>query len=368
MTTILLAAAVSGVTSAVLAVLLVIAERYLANYGTCKIDINHGSKELSVAGGRPLLATLMAEEIFIPSACGGRGTCSYCKVKVTEGGGQVVPTELNLLTEDEVADSIRISCQLKVRNDLAIEIPESLFLVKQFTGVVERIRDMTNDIKELRIRLAEPETLDFTPGQYVQLECPAYGDSPEPVYRAYSISSPPSDTGHVELIIRLAPGGICTTWVFTMLKEGDTVRFNGPYGEFRLSDDPSREMVWIAGGSGMAPFWSLARHMREQGIDRKCTYFFGAVRQDGLFLVDEFRELEKAMPGFRFVPALSSPAEGDGWSGESGLITEVVDRRVADGADMEGYLCGSGGMIDASIKVLTANGIPEERIYYDKFT
>jgi len=368
MTIVLLAALVSGATSGILAVLLVIAERYLANYGTCAIDINQGAKRLEVQGGRPLLATLMAERIFIPSACGGRGTCAYCKVKVTRGGGQLIPTEENLLTPEEIADSVRISCQLKVRTDMAIEIPEHLFLVKQFTGVVERMQDLTGDIKLVRIRLKEPETIAFTPGQYIQLECPAYGGSPEPIYRAYSIASPPSDDHHIELIIRLAPGGICTTWVFTMLKEGDAVRLNGPYGEFRLSDDPDREMIWIAGGSGMAPFWSIVRHMREQGIERRCRYFFGAVRRRDLFLVDELRQLEKDLPGFRFIPALSGPEEGDHWEGETGLITEMVDRHLDDGANEEGYLCGSAGMIDASVKVLNGKGIPEERIYYDKFT
>jgi len=368
MGTILLATLVTAATAGVLAALLVLAERTLANYGPCTIDINQGARTLEVQGGKPLLATLMEQQIFIPSACGGRGTCAYCKVKVTAGGGPLIPTELTLLDDEEQKSDVRVSCQLKVRNDLAIEIPDELFRVRQFTGVVERIRDLTHDIKELRIRLVEPDTIDFTPGQYVQLEAPAYGPNPEPVYRAYSIASPPSDRSHVELIIRLAPGGICTTWVFTILKEGDEVRLNGPYGEFRLSDDPAREMVWIAGGSGMAPFWSIVRHMREQGIDRPCTYFFGAVARRDLFLIDELEQLASELPRFRFVPALSGATEGDGWTGEKGLITEVVDRHLADGADAEGYLCGSGGMIDAAVKVLAAKGIPEERIHYDKFT
>ena len=367
MNTVLLATLVTAAISAVLAALLVLAERYLANYGTCTIDINQGAKRLDVEGGKPLLATLTDQQIFIPSACGGRGTCAYCKLKVLDGGGPVGPTELTLLSDDEQKANVRISCQLKVRNDLAIEIPDELFKVRQFTGTVERIRDLTHDIKELRIRLVEPDTIDFTPGQYIQLEAPAYGDNPEPVYRAYSISSPPSDAHHVEMIIRLVPGGICTTWVFTLLKEGDTVRLNGPYGEFRLSDDPSKPMVWIAGGSGMAPFWSIVRHMREHHIERPCTYFFGAVAPRDLFLVDELKQLESELPGFRFVPALSG-AEADGWTGEKGLITEVVARHLTDGSNAEGYLCGSGGMIDASVKVLAAKGIPEARIYYDKFT
>jgi len=363
---VLISTAVVAATCLVSAVVLLIAERYLANYGPCTIDINQGSKKLEVQGGKPLLATLMQQQIFIPSACGGRGTCAYCKVTITAGAPPIAPTELTLLTEEEQKKNVRISCQVKVRNDLAIRIPEHLFLVKQFTGVVERTRDLTHDIKELRIRLVEPNAIEFTPGQYVQLEAPAYGDNPEPVYRAYSISSPPSDRGHIELIIRRVPNGICTTWVFTRLKEGDEVRLNGPYGEFRLTESGA-EMVWIAGGSGMAPFWSMARHMREHNIQRPCTYFFGAVAQRDLFLIDEFRDLEKALPSFRFVPALSG-AENDGWTGEKGLITQVVERRVNDGSGKEGYLCGSSGMIDASVKVLKAKGIPESRIFYDKFT
>ncbi len=363
---VLISTAVVAATCLVSAVILLIAERYLANYGPCTIDINQGAKKLEVQGGKPLLATLMQQQIFIPSACGGRGTCGYCKVKITDGAPPIAPTELTLLTPEEVKAQVRISCQVKVRNDLAIEIPEALFRVKQFTGAVERIRNLTHDIRELRIRLAEPAAIEFTPGQYVQLEAPAYGDNPEPVYRAYSIASPPSDTGHVELIVRLVPNGICTTWVFTKLKEGDEVRLNGPYGEFRLAEGDA-EMVWIAGGSGMAPFWSMARHMREHGVQRKCTYFFGAVKERDLFFLDEFRELERAMPGLRFVPALSG-AEGDGWAGEKGLITQVVERHVSDGSGKEGYLCGSSGMIDASVKVLRAKGIPEGRIFYDKFT
>jgi Na+-transporting NADH:ubiquinone oxidoreductase subunit F len=348
------------------ALVLLVAERYLANYGPCAIDINRGSKRLEVQGGKSLLASLMAHGIFIPSACGGRGTCAYCKVTVHEGGGPVLPTEEPLLSPEERAAHVRLSCQVKVRNDLAVEMPEQLFRVKQFRGVVERIRDLTSDIKELRIRLVEPNTIEFTPGQYIQLECPPYAKNPEAVYRAYSLSSPPSDPEHIELIIRLAPGGICTPWVFTLLKEGDPVAFNGPYGEFHLSDT-DREMIWIAGGSGMAPFWCLARHLREHAIARPVTFFFGAVNQDGLFLVEEFRDLERALPSFRFVPALSRAPEGDGWTGERGLITEVVARHVPDGSALEGYLCGSAGMIDASIKILTAKGIPLERIFYDKF-
>lgn len=364
--TLLLATAAASGLMVVLSALILLAERVLVNYGTCMIDINSGDRSLEVAGGEPLLSTLMREGIFIPSACGGRGTCAYCKLKVLEGGGAVTPTEEPLLTADEIADNIRISCQVKVRNNLAVLVPEGLFLVKQYRGRVERITDLTHDIKQVRIGLVEPETIQFTPGQYIQLQAPAYGSNPEPVYRAYSMSSRPSDNKAVETIIRLVPGGICTTWVFTKLAEGDEVIFSGPYGDFRLSET-DREMIWIAGGSGMAPFWSILRHMRENGIRRKCTYFFGAAHRADLFFLDELRQLEAVLDWFTFIPALSAADQRDDGACQRGLITDVVDRHFADGSQAEAYLCGSPGMIDAAVKVLRAKGISEQHTYYDKF-
>jgi len=361
----LAAAAASGLT-AVLAALLLLAERYLANYGEVTLDINQGARTLEVPGGETLLATLMGQGIFIPSACGGKGTCAYCKVKVLDGAGPMSPTEEPLLSDAEVADNVRISCQCKVRNDMVIEVPEELFRVRAYRGRVERLRDLTHDIKELRIGLIEPERIEFTPGQYIQLQAPPYGKQRESVFRAYSMSNPPADDRAVETIIRLVPGGICTTWVFTVLAEGDEVDFTGPYGDFRLSDS-DREMVWIAGGSGMAPFWSIIRYMRAQNLRRPCTYFFGAVQKRDLFLTDELNQFAQEHDWFTFVPALSAPAEDDDWDGETGLITEVVDRHVQDAADKEIYLCGSPGMIDAAIAVIKPKGVTDDRIFYDKF-
>jgi Na+-transporting NADH:ubiquinone oxidoreductase subunit F len=352
--------------SLVLAVFLLVAERRLANYGVCSIDINEGEEVVEVQGGSSLLDSLMQNNIFIPSACGGKGTCAYCKVRILEGGGPVAPTEEPLLSPEEIKDDMRISCQCKVRSDMRIEIPSEILSVKEYAGVVESMVDMTHDIKQLRIGLKEPPAIQFVPGQYIQLRAPAYGDNPEPVYRAYSLSSPPSDQKAIELLIRYVPEGICTTWVFEHLEEGSEVVFNGPYGDFRLSST-DREMIWIAGGSGMAPFWSLIRHMIEKGINRRTTYFFGAATEKDLFLVDELRRIQEEHDWFEFVPALSQPAEDTGWQGESGLITEVVDRHVGDGSDKEAYLCGSPGMINASITVLTDHGFTEERIFFDKF-
>jgi Na+-transporting NADH:ubiquinone oxidoreductase subunit F len=357
--------AISGIAGG-LAALLVLAERYIADYGECTITVND-EKKLTVQGGTSLLEALSSKKIFIPSACGGRGTCAYCKLKILDGGGPMGPTESPLLEPDEKSNDTRISCQVKVREDLRIEIPEELFAVKEFRGRVARIRDLTHDIKELRIELLEPKTIDFVAGQYVQLVCPPYPGSSEQVSRAYSMSNPPSDNRAVEMIIRLVPDGICTTWVFNHLKEGEEVTLTGPYGKFRLTDNDA-DMVWVAGGSGMAPFWSIARDMAEHGNQRTVSYFFGALTQKDLFLVDELHEIEEKLPKFRFIPALSQPEEGTEWSGETGLITTVAEKHLPDDCPAEAYLCGSGGMIRAACKTLESKGIPPERTYYDEFT
>ena len=364
--TVILAGAVAGALTTVLAAMLLLAERYLVNYGQCRISVNEGARSLEVKGGGTLLESINQEGIFIPSACGGRGTCAYCKVKITSGGGPVTPTEQPLLSEQEIATDIRISCQCKVRNDMAIEIPQELLAVREYRGRVEIIRSLTHDIKELRIRLIEPELMEFIPGQYIQLLAPKYPGNPEPAYRAYSISSVPDTQDCIELIIRLVPGGICTTWVFEHLTQDQEVTFTGPYGDFRLSDSGG-EMIWIAGGTGMAPFWSIVRHMKAHNISRPCRYFFGAVSKDDLFLVDELTKLQQELDWFEFFPALSGEIDADGWSGERGLITEVVDRHVGDVSALEAYLCGSPGMIDAAAAVLRKKGLDEERFFYDKF-
>jgi Na+-transporting NADH:ubiquinone oxidoreductase subunit F len=348
-----------------LAALLALAERYILNYGEVAIDINDGAKRLTAPGGGTLLAALADHDIFLPSACGGRGTCAYCKVRVLEGGGTPGPVEAPYLTEDEVREQVRLSCQVKLRNDVRIAIPEALFSIRRFRGHVAHKRPLTGDIVELRIALDEPGEIEFVAGQYIQLESQAYGGR-EPVMRAYSISSPPSAKKTLETVIRLVPDGICTTWVFEVLKEGDAVSLSGPYGEFRLSDS-ERPCLFIAGGSGMAPIWSLLRDMREKGDRRPVTYFFGALTQADLFYVDELRALEKDMEEFRFVPALSNEPDDSDWSGERGLITDVLARRVPDMSGHEAYLCGSPGMIDAAIATLKKGGMPEDRIFYDKF-
>ncbi len=207
---------------------------------------------------------------------------------------------------------MRLSCQVKVKRDMRILVPEELFSIREYKTEVVSIRDLTYDIKEVTLKLKDPPEIDLRPGQYVQFVVPAYELTPEPVYRAYSVSSPPSRKDTVELEIRLVPNGICTTYVFQHLKVGDAVTINGPYGDFYLRDS-DREIVFVAGGSGMAPIKSMLLDMAEKGIRRKATYFFGARAVRDLFLVDEMRALEKRLPDFRFVPALSSPLPEDNW-------------------------------------------------------
>jgi Na+-transporting NADH:ubiquinone oxidoreductase subunit F len=366
MTALLIAVGVLCAINTGLALLLMIAAATLGRVGPCRITIN-GEKALTVAGGRSLLATLKDEHLFIPSACGGRGSCGLCKVTVLEGAGTLLPTETPWLTPEEQKANVRLACQVKVRRDLQIRIPDELFQVKQYRARVTDLADLTHDIKQVTLELEEPPEIRFKAGQYIQLEVPPYALTDEPVYRAYSVASDPADTRRIELEIRYVPNGICTTYVHKHLKVGDTVTLNGPYGEFGLTDSGA-EMLCIAGGSGMAPIKSILHEMARTRSPRRCRYFFGARARRDLFLLEPMRELEKALPDFRFIPALSNPDPADAWEGETGRVTEVVARHVQDASQAEAFLCGSPLMIDACIQVLRDKGMPDSKIFYDKFS
>jgi Na+-transporting NADH:ubiquinone oxidoreductase subunit F len=352
--------------STVLAILMIVAESTIGNYGDVTVTIND-DKKLEERGGKSLLSTLKDGKVFIPSACGGRGSCGLCKCKVKAGAGELLPTELPWLSEEEKQNDVRLSCQIKVKRDMAVEIDPELLYVKEFRTRVHDITDLTHDIKQVTLALEDPGTIDFSAGQFVQIETPEYELTDEPVYRAYSLSSVPSQKNMIEMEIRLVPDGICTTYVHNHLRKGQLMTVNGPYGDFHLSDT-NAPIICIAGGSGMAPIKSILSHMKENDIRRKAMYFFGAKSKRDLFLVDEMRRLEDELFDFRFIPALSEPEAADAWDGETGLITDVVDRHLEDAAAMEAYLCGSPFMIDACIEVLTKNGMAEENIFYDKFS
>ncbi|MDK1032264.1 MAG: FAD-binding oxidoreductase, partial [Planctomycetia bacterium] len=282
---------------------LLVAERFLVNYGICQIDINAGERALEVEGGQSLLSALYGEEIFIPSACGGRGSCSYCKVTVLGGGGPVLPTETPYLTRKEVRSGMRLACQVKVREDLRMRIPEDFLDVKLFSAIVSSTRELTYDIKELRFSLQEPAEISRRPGQYVQVQAP----SPDgPVFRAYSISSAQYETDVVELDVRLIPGGIGSTYLHN-LEEGDAVTFTGPYGEFRLNEDPSVEIICVGGGCGMAPMKNIIYSLYDRWPERSCWLFFGCRTTRDIFYLERFKALAEKHANFHVVYALSDP-------------------------------------------------------------
>lgn len=360
---------ISGI-GAILAAVLVFAERVITNYGDVQVDINQGDKKLTVRGGGSLLETLTTEKIFIPSACGGRGTCGYCKVKVSEGAGPLLPTEEPYMDAQERGEGIRLSCQIKLRNDLKIEIPAELLTIKEYLCTCDEIIDYTYDIKQFRLTILDGQQMKYTPGQYVQVLAPQYDKSSEEVYRAYSISSDPADKMAIELIIRHVPDGICTTYLFDYLKKGDKVRINGPYGRFYLRNT-SAPVIFIAGGSGIAPIKCMLHDMKNNNNARKSIFFFGVRTIKDLFLEQEMKQLETELPKFKFVPVISQPEPGAPWQGAVGRVTNIAEdylKQQDDVSKYEGYLCGSPGMIDASVEILTKCGITEDRIYYDKFS
>lgn len=347
-----------------LSALLTVAERLLIDYGICRIDINAGERTLEVEGGQTLLSALIGEEIFIPSACGGRGTCGYCKIAVLAGGGPVLPTETPYLSRREVRRGTRLACQVKVRQDVEARIPEEFLNIKRFWATVETAVELTYDIQEIRMTLNEPAEISHRPGQYVQIEAP----SPEgPVFRAYSISSMAYEPNVVELIVRLVPGGIGSTYLHN-LNAGDPVSFTGAYGEFYLSEDPEVEIVCVGGGCGMAPIKNIIHTLYERWPDRTCWLFFGCRTTRDVFYLDQFKQLAREHPNFRVVYALSDELDpGEQWDGETGFIHLAVDKHIEAGVKRQAFLCGPPLMIDAVTRVLEEKGLREEDIFYDKF-
>jgi len=347
-----------------LAALLTVAERLLVNYGICRIDINAGEKVLEVDGGQTLLSALTGGKVFIPSACGGRGSCGYCKVTALSGAGPVLPTETPYLTRKEVRGGVRLACQVKVREDVQIEIPEELLDIKLVDATVEYSKPLTHDIKELRITLNEPAEISRRPGQYVQIQAP----SPDgPVFRAYSISSPSYESNVVELMVRLVPGGIGSTYLHN-LNAQDPVTFTGPYGEFRLNEDPQVEIVCVGGGCGMAPMKNIIYTLYHRWPQRVCWLFFGCRTTQDVFYLEQFEQLAREHPSFHVVYALSDPlGPQEKWDGETGFIHLAADKYLDSGAKRQAFLCGPPPMIEAVTRVLEDKGLRPEDIFYDKF-
>lgn len=345
----------------VVTLLLLLAEKFLVTYRECALTIN-GERVFKALGGDYLLNYFNQYKIFIPSACGGKATCGFCKIKVLSGGGNILPTEEVYITKQEREEGIRLACQVKIKQDVEIYIPEYLLEAEEFQSYASEIKDLTHDIKLVSLEILDAKTIDFKAGQYIQIKIPGTDE-----YRAYSIATSPFIKDKLELIIRLVPGGLCSTYVHQALEKGDGVIFTGAFGDFYLREDSSKDIIAIGGGCGMAPIRSIIHYLVKQGMTRRFFYFFGARSRKDLFFTEELQELEKKFPNFKYIPALSEPRPQDKWEGEVGLITQVVEKYLGETKEKEAYLCGPPPMIDAALKVLSKKGIKGENIYYDKF-
>jgi Na+-transporting NADH:ubiquinone oxidoreductase subunit F len=332
-----------------------------------KITIN-GSKVLESEAGGSLFETLRKHKIFLPSACGGRGICGFCKCRVKGEGGPLRPSETDRLKPEEIRDGFRLACQVSIQNDLDITIPDSLFQFREYATELSAIRELTYDTKWLKFHLIQPGEIHFKSGQYVQIQSKPYPGVDASVSRSYSIASPSYQTSDIELIVRRVPEGICTTWIHDHLKIGEKVGLVGPMGDFYLREGDG-EILMVAGGSGLGPIAAVLKDMAKQGNPRKTTCFFGAVCSRDLYYLEEMGELRKALPNFRFIPVLSEPESCDQWEGPTGLVTvPMLDHlKSVDAETIQVYLCGSPGMIQACLRGLRQFGIGNDRIFFDPF-
>jgi len=391
--------------------LLLYAKQKLTPEGKVAITIND-DKKIEVSQGGTLLSTLSENGIFIPSGCGGKGACGTCKVQVLEGGGEILPNEVGFFTRKQILDHWRLGCQVKVRSDLKIKVPEEIFGIKKWECEVVSNRNVATFIKEFIVKLPEGERLNFKSGGYIQIEIPAgveidfkrdifveeeYRDEwdkyhlwdlkvkiNEPVVRAYSMANHPAENDIVMLNVRIAtppwdkknnrfmnvPPGLGSSYIFSR-KPGDKVIISGPYGEFHIKET-TREMMFIGGGAGMAPMRS---HIFDQFLTkrttRKATFWYGGRSKRELFYVEDFQRIEKEFPNFKFYVALSEPKPEDNWTGYVGFIHQVIYdnylKHHPEPEEIEYYLCGPPAMIAAVQKMLAELGVPEENIAFDDF-
>lgn len=329
--------------------------------------------ELAINGGPPapvkpglrLRDALRERGVMLPSVCGGRGLCGMCKVKVLSGASSFTEEEEKKLSEEERGQGIRLACQVPVEGLLSVELPEELLAALVVESKVVAVVPLNYDT--VRVTLAPSvNNFKFTAGQFIQLEIPPLGERTETIWRAYSLASPPSRSEALDIIVRRVPLGMCTTYIHENLKVGDSVRFSGPHGNFRLRNTPARALM-LAGGSGIAPILSMVADAADRNLEKPITVVFAGVRLRDIYELDRLRDLGRGLKDFQFVPALSNPADEDHWEGERGLINEVALRLFPDMTGMEAYLCGSPGMIDACVKCLLNAGMSEKNIFFDKF-
>ena len=385
------------------------AQAKLVPQGKVKVTIND-EEELEVNPGSSLLSTLSSEKVFLPSACGGGGTCGMCRVQINEGGGTILPTEKGFFTRKEQQNNWRLGCQVKVREDLNINVPPEIFGIKKWECEVVSNKNVATFIKEFVVKLPEGEHLDFRSGGYIQIDVPKtevdFKDmdvdeeyrndwdhfnmwdlkmkNSEPIFRAYSMANHPAEGNIIMLNIRIATPpwdrkknafknvnpGICSSYIFSR-KPGDKVTISGPYGEFFIKDT-EREMMFIGGGAGMAPMRSHIFHLfKTEHTKRKATFWYGGRSLKELFYMDQFEEIEKENENFDFHVALSEPLPEDNWKGKTGFIHQVVfDNYLAkhpEPEEIEYYLCGPPMMNAAVLKMLDDLGVPKEMIAFDDF-
>ncbi len=328
----------------------------------------NSSPPVEVPAGISLLEACASHGILLPSACGGRGFCGRCAVEVVSGdlAPPTLAEENKILGEDR-AKGLRLACQARIRGDVEIRLAPEILAVRRHTGKLVAKTLVTADIAHLRIAVDEKPPFSFRAGQYIQFEAPVAPPPAKPLLRAYSMAVAPSDPLHIELMVRQVPNGTCSTWIHQNLQPGQPVAFRGPFGDFHLSGTRA-PLVGIAGSSGMAPLRSIFQDMLFRGIQRPARFFFGARTRQDLFLLDEWAGFEKKAPWFEFIPVLSHEPANSPWKGERGLVTDAVARRLPDLTGQEAYLCGSPGMIDAAMAVLTARGMPHEHIFFDRFS
>ncbi|MHC4517959.1 MAG: FAD-binding oxidoreductase [Planctomycetota bacterium] len=352
--------------------LLQIAAKFLIDPGPFTVDINGGERVLQTEGGSTLLAALTDNKIFIPSACGGQATCGHCKARVLDSQeSDVLATEKSFLTRQELRNGTRLACQVKVKRDMNLRIPEHLLAVKQYEAQVASIVDVTYDIKEIRLKLVEPASMDYSFGHYIQVNVP----DPDEGYisRAYSISSPIKEKSELELNVRLhpahgkIPAGKGSSYLHS-LTVGEEVTITGPYGEFELDEDPNAHLICVGGGAGMAPMKNLILSILDTIPGKPVWLFFGCRGTADIFYLDMYEELAEKHPQFNVVYALSDMKEGEQWDGKTGFIHLSVDECLSDDLrPHQAFLCGPPLMIEAVTEVLLDKNMKPERIFYDKY-
>ena len=392
----------------ILVLMLNFAESKLLPQGEVTININgDDEKSMQLKPGPTLLSALATQNIFLPSACGGGGTCALCKCQVNEGGGEILPTEKGHISRSEAKENWRLACQVKIKDDMKVHVPDEIFNIQKWDCTVRSNKNVATFIKELVLELPKGENLNFTAGGYIQIDIPEYHDlgfknfdvekeyhedwdkfkiwdvvanNDEDCFRAYSMANHPAEGNIIMLNVRIAtpppalwdqvPPGIASSYIFN-LKAGDKVTISGPFGEF-FAKDTDREMIYLGGGAGMAPMRShLFDLLDTQKTKRKITFFYGARSAREMFYHDDFTRLEKEFPNFKYVVGLSEPMPEDNWEGPTGFIHNVAfDQYLKDHEDpteLEYYMCGPPMMIDACDKMLYDLGVEREMIAYDSF-